>query len=66
MISMVTSASSVLEPPPRPENLQRRCVVDAATRDALVQWEKKENKKISLMVPIIETPSAEIFNAMSN
>ena len=39
---------------------------NAATRDALVQGEKKENKKISLMVPIIETPSADTSNAMSN
>ncbi|KAK3174684.1 hypothetical protein OEA41_001930 [Lepraria neglecta] len=36
------------EPPPRPEKLQRCCVVDAATRDNLAQWGKKEDKKISL------------------
>ena len=39
---------------------------NAATRDTLVQWGKKEDKKISLMVPIIETPSADTYNAMSN
>ncbi len=34
------------------------CIVDAATRTALIEWQKRERRSIKLMVPFTEVGSA--------